>query len=169
MNIENFKKLLKEHRIPILNVKINRNLSYSGFRPENFLEYEDIKSLTEYMPFNCDFRGSYCRSERPQSEMRVKGNKMCCCKTCPSYIGYLGFVDLDDLEYYADNFSEKTGFWRENGCVLDRKKRSSLCVTYTCNRDISRQLRSLKAVLIKIERVFIGRYNIEKKKKQKKG
>jgi len=122
-------------------------------------ELKMLKNMTEDIFFDCNFDGSgRCRG----------GKSFCCCSGCYEAMGYLKLIFEKDLPYYAEHFkgfdksSNDRGFWRKKtGCVLERKYRANLCVTYYCKTydengqtKIGKELRSLYKKIDTIEKFF---------------
>jgi hypothetical protein len=71
-----------------------------------------------------------------------------CCEDCYENFGYLNSIRVGDAEYYASRFKKDIGFWRAGvGCILQREKRSSLCISYVCECIVSKLLPIETAVL----------------------
>jgi hypothetical protein len=94
-------------------------------------DLEGLKKLTGSISFGCEFIDGKCQDTR---KMEWVGNHpACCCKDCGRSAGYLDIILEKDIALYARKFTSKAGFWRKGkGCILPRKMRSIVCVTYAC-------------------------------------
>lgn len=111
--------------------------------------YTELAKLTAKIKFKCNFEKGRCRAERTE---------MCCCSSCMRSYGHFserffaGYTHKNDIEeellYYARKFSTKTGFWRKGeGCILPREKRSSTCLGYNCNKNITNEEKLLISII----------------------
>jgi len=106
--------------------------------------FKGLAGLTSYLAFNCNFnKDGLCKVRQSNNVFDNVDEKaqMCCCGGCRPCIGfhYQMSPDYSVIEFYAQHFDEKTGFWRKGtGCVLPRSHRSSTCLTYNCDRNTCR-------------------------------
>jgi hypothetical protein len=93
-----------------------------------------LAEATDTIDYGCDFNKSgLCKRKRRDR----KSSKMCCCAGCYYTMGYLDEIpiNLADISKIAKHFTieDKQGFWRkDSGCILPRKYRSNVCLTYNC-------------------------------------
>lgn len=86
-----------------------------------------IKELIEFVDFQCGFIEGKCK-KFPERE--------CCVKDCVLKAGFLKNICSEDLSEYESNWDRDTGFYRVNkGCVLPRRLRSIICLTFSCRTD----------------------------------
>ncbi len=119
--------------------------------------YERYADLTGLIDFQCDFMNGQCKMNnryncpdslkddkhrlrscesarrRKQIRLAIRSRQMCCCRGCYGSIGYLRAVNHNDIDMIAKHFKPEIGFWRKDGgCVLPRRKRSAVCLGYSC-------------------------------------
>jgi hypothetical protein len=97
-------------------------------------EWEDLiglKQLTASINFGCKFGDDgKCHGGKLSW---IGDHPACCCKECLENAGYHDIMLEKDIPFYAKKFLPKVGFWRKNkGCILPRKMRSCVCVSYSC-------------------------------------
>lgn len=102
-----------------------------------YYQYQKLAAMTKHYNFDCGFDESgVCSYYQTLHLSRDAKRNMCCCHSCYSNMGYLEFLpaNLAMIETYADLFHEKVGYWRKDkGCILERKFRSRICLTYNCH------------------------------------
>lgn len=127
MDRETFIKYLKMENILIIE---NRDLDdYNVCNNWDRIKY--LKSLTRHIDYKCKFKNNKCQGYKKWNE-----NLACCCKDCFNKIGYFKIISEEEIDYYAERFKKYIGFWEKNkGCLLDRDKRSGVCLGYTCHDD----------------------------------
>lgn len=122
------------------------------------MEFKDLKRISAYIPFDCDFdKNGICKKYRKSTIISSKKYEPCCCSYCALKVGYFRKIDKRDIKKYARLFSLETGFWRkEKGCILDRGDRSIICLTHNCNEDIKirNEIYAYKNALREIENNF---------------
>ena len=110
-----------------------------------------LAKLTEKINFDCKF------NEKGGCKNHSK-YITCCCSGCSGSVGHFTYRNFDShtpkekieniLLFYAKNFDEQDGFWREGkGCILPREKRSQICLTYNCGYIPSPEERTLESLL----------------------
>jgi hypothetical protein len=103
--------------------------------------YAGLRMLTEHIDYDCQFdEKGVCKRNRDYRKLSfynrlpVKQQRMCCCSSCKSSVGYLRVVPKELISEYARKFSKHTGFWRDKkGCVLPRAMRSTICLCCSCS------------------------------------
>jgi hypothetical protein len=104
--------------------------------------WHQFARLTELIDYKCELKKSKCKSSK---------RERCCCTDCALFMGYLQRIPASwqIIGIIAAAFDEKLGFWRaENGCILERKYRSRVCLLYKCSK-LSRAEESLLKILDK--------------------
>ena len=114
---------------------------HKTIRGWDWYEYQKLAGLTKYLNYGCSFENGKCGSNFPNGQ-----KDMYCCSGCFSMFGHFQELpnDYTQLCDYARHFSEKkedskgkiiaAGFWRKGkGCILDRSKRSTICLRFCCN------------------------------------
>jgi hypothetical protein len=103
-------------------------------------DYQKLAELTEHINYHCNFKpNGSCRG------YNMINNGICCCYFCFSSIGHhkelpcnynqlMAYCKLFEPEKKGKNGKlEALGFWRAGkGCILPRKMRSSICLSYNC-------------------------------------
>jgi hypothetical protein len=113
--MNNFLQIIKDRKIEIQKRTDYTDLLFS------------IKELIEFVDFQCDFIEGRCK-KFPERE--------CCVKDCVSKAGFLKNICSEDLSEYENNWNRDTGFYRaDKGCVLPRRLRSIICLTFSCRTD----------------------------------
>lgn len=94
--------------------------------PDLLRRYRELAEMTGKIKFGCDV---------------CERGVMRCCAGCLENIGYLRWVNKDDVKVYRSLFVDKEhdpkaseGFWTLSGCALPRKYRSMTCLTHRCWR-----------------------------------
>lgn len=99
--------------------------------------YNALAELTNYVDYRCDFRDGVCAGHQGRYyKNRPAEKKMCCCSGCLRSVGYLRQIpnQPESMIEIARFFNKETGFWRaEKGCILPRKWRSAVCLTFACH------------------------------------
>lgn len=129
-------------------------LKHTGTRPDfgakSWSERAKIASRFAEIDFGCNFKDGCCartraylenappRASKADRALSKQHHKKACCDHCASSAGYLdghdGTINPELKEFYAANFHETDGFWRENqGCILPHYARSRTCLTYRCS------------------------------------
>lgn len=159
MDTDIFLKKMKQ-QINVNIVDLNSLFYFSYYK--NLI---DLKNLTEYIKFPCNFNNKgICNSIETKKTLWPRSQK-CCCNKCEINYGHFRLIFKKDIPYYAKNWNTKTGFWRKGkGCILDRDKRSIICLTYFCNSDekLRRYLLSLSDAMNKLQKDIIE--SIKKRK-----
>jgi hypothetical protein len=89
---------------------------------------DSIKELTEFIDFQCNFVEGKCKNV---------SSSYCCSNDCVDKVGYLKSICLEYLPEYESNWNKDTGFYRaDKGCVLTRRLRSIVCLTFSCRIDL---------------------------------
>jgi len=70
-----------------------------------------------------------------------------CCGPCRDHVGYLPCIPEEFVQFYAERFDEKRGFWTDRGCSLPQEYRSPMCTGYYC-KAIGPNIRLNDAVLL---------------------
>jgi hypothetical protein len=120
---------------------------------------EEYAALTQFISFECDFKGDLCAKYRHDSctvkdieyyrkalktckdpgerillESRITRRQMCCCSICRTSVGHFNHINMSDIDMLASRFDPDIGFWRKGkGCVLPRAKRSTVCLGFMCS------------------------------------
>jgi hypothetical protein len=105
----------------------------------HWCHYNALAELTQHVEYGCDFTDGVCAGHRWGNYLKLpKEKQMCCCRGCLRSVGYLRYIpsDLEGMREISSYFCEETGFWRpEKGCILPRKWRSTVCLTFACRLD----------------------------------
>ena len=114
-----------------------RKFYYDNFwsRYELNRKLRRLKMLTKFMNFKCDFNSKgKCQGLKDKSLWTAP---KCCCGDCTISMGYFEFIPERMIEYYADLFDYRNGFWSsETGCKIEsHADRSQVCLTYSCHPD----------------------------------
>lgn len=117
-----------------------------------------LKKSTNYIG-KCKFENGKCNGF---PYWVPKDSPACCCHGCANEVGYLGYMLESDIEYYAERFDRKTGFWREGkGCLLNRSMRSRICLCYICSKEkknIHKLLNQLKNTMNYFETILVREF-----------
>lgn len=110
---------------------------------------KSILRVTKDIDFRCDFIDGFCVGRRRRLERKLKDIGKICCRGCFHNVGYFR-VKADKLpSNYQRYFIHPHGFWRDGGCILPQKMRSTRCIIYTCrDSNISQKDRN---VLLELE------------------
>ena len=122
----------KEKFLKLIKIR-SRHITFGPKAPFGltWAEYNKFTKLVDGLDFGCDIRKDVCASERKHDEK----SKTCCCNGCARETGYLRRLPKNDkaISSVAKLFSSENGFWREGvGCILTKKYRSRICVSYRC-------------------------------------
>ncbi len=107
-------------------------------RPNGYLtwgQYRKLAKLTGEMTHKCGFdEQGGCKGSRNSHPASWLSQPQCCCKHCPTEVGYHSRISKAQGKVMQSLWDEKLGFWREGqGCVLPRKYRSPTCLTFFCD------------------------------------
>jgi len=109
----------------------------------DYRTYMGLAGLTSYLKFDCDFNEKgLCKARRDKVFRGNPKAPMCCCYNCRGCVGYIRNIpsNTEIIKFYADSFSDETGFWRKGiGCNLPREYRSQICLSYNCDHNLHRK------------------------------
>jgi len=101
-------------------------------------QYGKISELFGEIDFGCNFEQGHCNPRHYPLEhiSKDQASHPCCCVGCANKWvepGYLRIIPKGKTNEIFSYWNSKTGFWRKDkGCILPRKYRSPICVTYLC-------------------------------------
>lgn len=91
--------------------------------------YQKKECLRRIFVFDCKFEKNTCKIYKYREHEREK----CCCSYCAKHFGYLRVIAPDTIKMYTELFDPTDGFWTPEGCKLEDKYKSEVCLAYNCN------------------------------------
>ena len=104
--------------------------------------WEDIyfrrEQVRKIFKFDCDFQNGLCKEVRKKAYKDKRG----CCRGCAGNFGYHEIISKHSIPIYKKLYDMENGFWRQNGCILPDKLKSTVCLSFSCNHELSTTIRN---------------------------